>query len=423
VCVAPEWWIRQSDSAARAISAGAVRRSVRASVSTTGARRPADVLADVERVHTHLSAPAGEHRFNPGLVDPVTFSVSTVPPAARRWKARRRPSAPRAVTRRRGPRGRGPRRRHEARARMIEALRRRRRRGRHNALVHERPPIELHAGSSPRLLVVAVRDSGRRPVDPYVGMVPAPMDGADAIGLYLGYRWCGDVVLEKRPDGFTVRLAGAGDVIAARPAQRPADARGVAQAIVSSPEIVGMQRSVRAGTRADVMSGFPRERPALQAPRWCSLLPRTLRSLAPKGRTGGRASPLRPGGRPEAYRPGLHRLRGDRPPCLSSVRTGNVSRMAKTNLFKTLRKHGVRTKVARAVADAERGGKDAEAVARDALADLSRASDAIRSRVTEPAARRRAGAKGAATRKRKAAKRSEAAKRAAQTRKAMAKSR
>jgi hypothetical protein len=97
--------------------------------------------------------------------------------------------------------------------------------------------------------------------------------------------------------------------------------------------------------------------------------------------------------------------------------------MAKPDLFKTLRKHGVRKRVARAIADAERGGKGAEAAARDALADLTRASEAIRSRVTEPAARSRAGAKGAAARKRKAAKRSEAAKQAARTRKAAAKSR
>ena len=97
--------------------------------------------------------------------------------------------------------------------------------------------------------------------------------------------------------------------------------------------------------------------------------------------------------------------------------------MARSELFKTLRKSGVRKRVARAVADAEQGGEGAEAIARDALADLTRASEAIRSRVAEPAVRRRAGAKAAATRKRKARQRSEAAKRAARTRKASAKSR
>jgi hypothetical protein len=97
--------------------------------------------------------------------------------------------------------------------------------------------------------------------------------------------------------------------------------------------------------------------------------------------------------------------------------------MAKSDLFKTLRKSGVRKSVAHAVADAEQGGKGAEAAAHEALADLAKASEAIRSRVTGPAARRKAGAKAAATRKRKAAQRSEAAKRAARTRKAAAKPR
>jgi hypothetical protein len=65
----------------------------------------------------------------------------------------------------------------------------------------------------------------------------------------------------------------------------------------------------------------------------------------------------------------------------------------------------------------------AEVIGRETLADLTKASKAIRSQVTEPAARRRAGRKGAAARKRKAAQRSEAAKQAARTRKATAKPR
>ena len=108
---------------------------------------------------------------------------------------------------------------------------------------------------------------------------------------------------------------------------------------------------------------------------------------------------------------------------LSPSPMGNGLALAKSELFKTLRKSGVRKSVARAVAAAEHGGKDAEAIGREALADLTKASKAIRSRVTEPAARGRAGRKGAAARKRKAAQRSEAAKQAARTRKATAKSR
>jgi hypothetical protein len=98
--------------------------------------------------------------------------------------------------------------------------------------------------------------------------------------------------------------------------------------------------------------------------------------------------------------------------------------MAKSeDLFKTLRKRGLRKSTARAVADAEGGGKKSAAVARDVLADLDKATDAIRERVTNADARKRGASKAATTRKRNAAKRSDASKRAAQTRKARARSR
>jgi hypothetical protein len=98
--------------------------------------------------------------------------------------------------------------------------------------------------------------------------------------------------------------------------------------------------------------------------------------------------------------------------------------MAKSgDLFTTLRKRGLRKSVARAVVEAESGGKKGRAVAREVLADLGNASDAIRARVADGDTRRRAGKKAAATRKRNAAKRSAAAKRGAQTRKARAKAR
>ena len=98
--------------------------------------------------------------------------------------------------------------------------------------------------------------------------------------------------------------------------------------------------------------------------------------------------------------------------------------MAKSDdLFKTLRKHGLRKSVARAVAEAERGGKKSTAVAREVLADLDRAGDMIRDRVTNRDARKRAAEKAAATRKRNATKRSDSAKRAARTRKARSRAR
>jgi hypothetical protein len=92
--------------------------------------------------------------------------------------------------------------------------------------------------------------------------------------------------------------------------------------------------------------------------------------------------------------------------------------MAKSgDLFSSLRKQGLRKKAARAVAEAH-GGKKPAAAAQDVLADLEKASDAIRRHVTTPDARRRAGEKAAATRKRKAQARSEASRRGARKRKA-----
>jgi hypothetical protein len=99
--------------------------------------------------------------------------------------------------------------------------------------------------------------------------------------------------------------------------------------------------------------------------------------------------------------------------------------MAKSNdLFATLRKRGLRKSAARAIADAERGGKKSaartQAKAREVLADLNKAGDTIRSRVLGGGTRSKAAKKGAATRKRNVAKRRTAAKRAAATRKARA---
>jgi hypothetical protein len=103
---------------------------------------------------------------------------------------------------------------------------------------------------------------------------------------------------------------------------------------------------------------------------------------------------------------------------------GKEPRMAKSDdLFTTLRKRGLRKRVARAVADAESGGKKGRTIAREVLADLGKAGNAIRARVADDDTRRRAGKKAAATRKRNAAKRSAAAKRGAQTRTSRAKAR
>jgi hypothetical protein len=107
---------------------------------------------------------------------------------------------------------------------------------------------------------------------------------------------------------------------------------------------------------------------------------------------------------------------------------GKGHRMAKNqDLFTTLRKRGLRKSVAKAIARTKSAGTkpagEAEGAARQALKDLEKASDTIRTRVLNGSARTGASKKAAATRKRNAAKRSAAAKRGAATRRAHAKSR
>jgi DNA-binding protein HU-beta len=100
--------------------------------------------------------------------------------------------------------------------------------------------------------------------------------------------------------------------------------------------------------------------------------------------------------------------------------------MAKTrgnDFFSTLRSQGLRKSVAKTISELESGGRSAggraEALARQAIADLRSAADAIEKRLDIGGAntRSRAAKRAASTRKAAAAKRSAAAKKAAATRK------
>jgi hypothetical protein len=89
------------------------------------------------------------------------------------------------------------------------------------------------------------------------------------------------------------------------------------------------------------------------------------------------------------------------------------------DFFSTLRSQGLRKSVAKTISDLESGGRSAggraEALARQAIADLRSAADAIEKRLDIGGAttRSRAAKKAASTRKAQAAKRSAAAKRGA----------
>jgi hypothetical protein len=96
-----------------------------------------------------------------------------------------------------------------------------------------------------------------------------------------------------------------------------------------------------------------------------------------------------------------------------------MARNKNTDLFSSLRSHGLRKGVAKALADLEKGGKKssskAEGLARQAITDLRAAADTIEKRLNIGGAgtRSTAAKKAATTRKRTAAKRSTAARKGA----------
>jgi anti-sigma regulatory factor (Ser/Thr protein kinase) len=55
-------------------------------------------------------------------------------------------------------------------------------------------------------MVVTVRDRGRGPADPLVGLMPVPERARGGLGLWIAHQVCSDVGLVVDGDGFMVRL-------------------------------------------------------------------------------------------------------------------------------------------------------------------------------------------------------------------------
>lgn len=76
-----------------------------------------------------------------------------------------------------------------------------------NALQHGLPPATLHAWAAPDRVVVAVHDTGPGPADPFVGLLPSGRRDLQAgMGLWMAYRMCDRITVDRAPGGCTVRL-------------------------------------------------------------------------------------------------------------------------------------------------------------------------------------------------------------------------
>lgn len=169
---------------------------------------PAHVLADVGRTHPLLAAVDGAHRPNPGYTEPTVFLTERADAEIDPLEQTRpdleltdpSPASGRhAVTALAATAMLDDDRIDDLVLSVSEALT--------NAIMHGRPPVQLRAWAAPDRIVVAVRDQGNGPADPYAGYLPGHRNETSAgLGLWLTNQMCSRVTLSNTPDGFTLRL-------------------------------------------------------------------------------------------------------------------------------------------------------------------------------------------------------------------------
>lgn len=168
---------------------------------------PPDVLADVRRLHTHLATPGGSVP-NAGYTDPAEFLAERAAAAIDDLErtaphvelADPRPADARravaALARAAGLDDDGT---DDAVLAANEAV--------SNALAHGLPPVRLRAWAAADRVVVAVRDGGAGPTDPFAGLLPGRASELQAgLGLWVLNQVCSRVALTHGPGGFTVRF-------------------------------------------------------------------------------------------------------------------------------------------------------------------------------------------------------------------------
>jgi anti-sigma regulatory factor (Ser/Thr protein kinase) len=84
-----------------------------------------------------------------------------------------------------------------------------------NAILHGGSPGTLRAWGRAGRVIVAVRDSGDGPAEPFTGLLPVtPGSRIGGLGLWITHQLCPEVGLSRADGGFTVRL-GAGALVGA----------------------------------------------------------------------------------------------------------------------------------------------------------------------------------------------------------------
>ncbi|MBW3591974.1 MAG: sensor histidine kinase, partial [Actinobacteria bacterium] len=76
-----------------------------------------------------------------------------------------------------------------------------------NAHLHGAAPVNLRIWSSHDRIVATVHDCGEGPADPLAGLLPAqPIGEGGGLGLWVAHQICSEVIHNKSPNDFTVRL-------------------------------------------------------------------------------------------------------------------------------------------------------------------------------------------------------------------------
>ncbi|MFI5908224.1 anti-sigma factor RsbA family regulatory protein [Dactylosporangium sp. NPDC051541] len=166
---------------------------------------PPEILADVQRTHTHMVGADG-HRRPSGMYQPPRQFLTT---GVTSWPEPLQASAPAVELLDPTPaQGRGAAAALEATAALSadefeglvvavsEAVT--------NAVRHGRAPVRLRGWARPGRAVVTVTDAGPGPVNPVAGLMPDREPGG--LGLWLMHQLCAYVSLQRGPEGFTVRL-------------------------------------------------------------------------------------------------------------------------------------------------------------------------------------------------------------------------
>lgn len=169
---------------------------------------PADVLADVERLHPYIAAADGRHHRNGRFTEPAAYVRGRCRPSSHPLQA----GAPALVLAdavgaagvRRAVRAvaaetlLGPHRIDDLVLAASEVVT--------NAIRHGRPPVGVEVWLDDRTVVCQVVDGGDGPASPFAGLLPASPGGEGGYGLWLANQLCDRVDLDRGDDGFAVRL-------------------------------------------------------------------------------------------------------------------------------------------------------------------------------------------------------------------------